>query len=145
MVYVAASGTTSYIIEFEVYDSSSTTGALLAGLAYNTGSLVAYYDIWGAAGGATAISLKTMTKGTWASEGFVAVDGTNMAGRYQLGVPNACLAAGASGVTIRLGGAANMVSVTLHICLIASPADVAALVTPASASDLDAAFNRNID
>lgn len=112
-----APGSESVIIEFPVFDSSSSTGALLTGLAYNTGSLVAYYDRWGAAGGATQISLVTMTKGTWTSGGFVAVDGTNFTGVYQLCIPNAALAAGVNGVTIKLSGAANMVPKVIDILL----------------------------
>jgi hypothetical protein len=118
MDYTIVMDKESFLVNFPVYDSSSTTGALLSDLAYNTASLVAYYDRWGASGGATAITLATMTKGTWASGGFVAVDGTNMAGRYQLGIPNAALANGANGVTITLQGAANMVPVTLNISLL---------------------------
>jgi hypothetical protein len=131
MNYVITAGSTSYIIEFSVYDSSSTTGARLAGLTFETASLVAHYDRWGAAGAATAITLATMTKGTWASGGFVAVDGTNQAGKYQLCIPNAALATGVNGVSITLQGAANMVPVSLEITLLdlATPAEVAAEVT----------------
>ena len=118
MLITVPAGTTSKIIEFPVYDSSSTTGALLTGLTYNSGSLTAYYDRVGVAGAATAMSLATMTKGTWATLGFVAVDGTNMPGVYQLGVPDAALAAGATQVTIHLKGAANMVPVVIVIQLV---------------------------
>ena len=76
-----------------VYDSSSTIGALLAGLAYNSSGLTAYYYRSGAAS-STSMSLATMTMGTWATLGFVAVDGTNMPGLYQLGIPNAALTTG---------------------------------------------------
>ena len=112
-------GTTSKLIEFPVYDSSSTIGALLAGLTYNSSGMTAYYDLWGAAGGASVMSLVTMTKGTWTSLGFVPVDGTNMPGVYQLGIPNAALT-GAQGVTIYLKGASNMVPVVLMIELTAT-------------------------
>jgi hypothetical protein len=136
MDYTIVMDKESFLINFPVYDSSSTTGALLGGLAYNTASLVAYYDRWGASGGATAITLATMTKGTWASGGFVAVDGTNMAGRYQLGIPNAALANGANGVTITLQGAANMVPVTLNISMLdlATAAEIGAEVSTAGIS-----------
>jgi hypothetical protein len=117
MLLTIPAGTTSKIIEFPIFDSSSTTGALLAGLAWNSGSLTAYYDRVGAAGAATAITLATMTKGTWVTLGFVAVDGTNMPGIYQLGVPDAALAAGATQVTINLKGATNMVPVVIVIQL----------------------------
>lgn len=112
-------GTTSKLIEFPVYDSSSTIGALLAGLTYNSSGMTAYYDLWGAAGGASVMSLVTMTKGTWTSLGFVPVDGTNMPGVYQLGIPNAALT-GAQGVTIYLKGASNMVPVVIQIELTAT-------------------------
>lgn len=110
-------GTTSKDIPIPVYDSSSTTGAKLAGLVYNSGSLTAYYSRQGAAGAATAISLATKTKGTWVTSGFVAIDGTNMPGDYELGIPDAALAAGATWVMVQLKGAANMVPVTIVIQL----------------------------
>jgi hypothetical protein len=108
-------GSTSQIIEFPIYDSSSTIGATLAGLVYNTASLTAYYNRQGAAGSATAMSLVTMTKGTWVSLGFIAVDAVNIPGVYQLGIPDAAIAAGVSYVTICLKGAANMVPLILEI------------------------------
>jgi hypothetical protein len=59
-----------------------------------------------------------MTVGTWASGGFVVVDGTNMPGLYQLGIPDAALASGASQVVILLKGATNMAPVVLEIQLV---------------------------
>ncbi len=137
-------GTTSKLIEFPVYDSSSTIGALLAGLTYNSSGMTAYYDLWGASGSATSMSLVTMTKGTWTSLGFVAVDATNMPGMYQLGIPNAALT-GATGVTIYLKGATNMVPVVLVIELTSAtdyPANVQQLLgtawlTPGTAGTPD--------
>ena len=112
-------GSTSQMVEFDVFDSSSTVGARLAGLVYNTSSLTAYYNLQNAAGAATAISLVTMTKGTWTSGGFVAVDATNMPGVYQLCLPNAAVAAsaGVNYVTVVLKGATNMVPVVLNVRL----------------------------
>ena len=86
---------------------------------YNASGMTAYYDLWNASGAATSMSLVTMTKGTWTSLGFVAVDGTNMPGVYQLGIPNAALT-GATGVTIYLKGATNMVPVVIQIELTAT-------------------------
>jgi hypothetical protein len=117
MNYVIVPDSTSQLIEFPVYDSSSATGALLASLTFETANLVAYYSRWGVAGSAVAMTLATMTKGTWATRGFVAVDGTNQIGRYQFGIPDAAIAAatGVTGVTITIQGATNMVPVTLNI------------------------------
>ncbi len=112
-------GTTSKDINIFIQDSSVATGAGLIGLAYNSGSLTAYYHRQGA-NAATAITLATKTVGTWATGGFVAVDGTNMPGVYELGIPDAALASGATWVIIMLKGASNMAPVVLEIELLAT-------------------------
>jgi hypothetical protein len=118
MDFIIPKGSTSVILPISVYDSSSTVGAKLAGLTFETASLTAYYNRLGAAGAATAISLVTATKGTWTSSGFVAIDGTNMPGDYELHIPNAALATGANFVSVQLKGAANMVPVNVLIQLV---------------------------
>jgi hypothetical protein len=110
-------GTTSRDIIVPIYDSSITTGAKLSGLVYNTSGLVAYYTRQGVAGAAVQISLADKTKGTWASGGFIAADGTNMPGDYELGVPDEALAAGAAWVKIQLRGASNMKPVDIIVDL----------------------------
>lgn len=110
-------GTTSKLLQLFIQDSSSTTGAGLTGLVFNTASLTAYYYREGAAS-ATAITLATMTLGTWATGGFIVVDGTNMPGLYQLGIPDAALATGANSVVIYLKGATNMVQTLAEIQLV---------------------------
>lgn len=111
-------GTTSKDVNIFIQDNSVNTGAGLTGLAYNSGSLTAYYHRQGA-NAATAITLATKTLGTWATGGFVAVDGTNMPGVYELGLPDAALASGATWVVIMLKGATNMAPVVLEIELTA--------------------------
>lgn len=111
-------GTTSKLVQVFIQDSSSTIGAGLTGLVFNSGSLTAYYYREGAAS-AVAITLATMTLGTWATGGFVVVDGTNMPGCYQLAIPDAAVAAGAKSVLIMLKGAANMAPTLLEIELTA--------------------------
>jgi hypothetical protein len=113
--YTVNKGATSQIIPFSAYDSSSTTGAKLTGLVYNTASLTAYYSRTGVTGSATAISLVTATKGTYTSSGFIAVDATNMPGDYELHIPNAALATGADSVFIQIKGATNLVPVNIFI------------------------------
>lgn len=112
-------GTTSKDINIFAQDSSVATGAGLTGLVFNSGSLTAYYHRQGAAS-AVAITLATKTVGTWATGGFVVVDGTNMPGLYELGIPDAALAAGAAWAIIMLKGAANMAPVVLEIELTAN-------------------------
>jgi len=113
-------GTTSYLARIFVQDSSSTTGAGLTGLAYNSSGLVCYRarDDDGNAGG-TAISLASATKGTWTSGGFVEKDATNMPGVYEFGIPNAALASGSKSVLILFKGATNMAPCPLEIELTA--------------------------
>ena len=70
-------------------------------------------------GAAVAITLVTATKGTWTSSGFIAIDGTNSPGNYELHIPDAALATGVDGVWVTLKGAANMVAVEIYIDLVA--------------------------
>lgn len=116
-IFNIPAGTTSKDIIVPVYDSSVTTGAKLTGLVYNTSGLAAYYTRQGVAGAAVQISLVDKTKGTWTSGGFKAADETNMPGDYELGIPDAALAAGATWVKIQLRGAANMKPVDILIDL----------------------------
>jgi cell division protein ZapA (FtsZ GTPase activity inhibitor) len=111
-------GTTSKLLDIFIQDSSSTTGAGLTGLVFNSASLTAYYYREGAAS-ATAITLATMTLGTWATGGFVVVDGTNMPGCYQLGIPDAAIASGAKSVLVMLKGATNTAPLVLEVELTA--------------------------
>lgn len=111
-------GSTSEIWQVFIQDSSSSTGAGLAGLAFNSSSLTAYYhrdtDTT-----ATAITLVTMTVGTFTSSGFKEIDATNMPGWYQFCPPNAALASGAKSVGIQLKGATNMAQLNIEVQLTA--------------------------
>ncbi len=124
-------GTTSRIIDVFIQDSSSAVGAGLTGLVFNSGSLTAFYYLNDAPTGATAITLVTMTIGTFASSGFIEVDAADMPGVYSLGVPNAALT-GADSVIIYLKGATNMAPVVLEIQLTNyDPYDVVRMVMTA--------------
>lgn len=131
--YSVEAGQESVLLDIFVGDSSSTTGAGLTGLAYNSGSLSCYYHRSNGTEG-TAISLATMTAGTWATGGFVQVDATDMPGVYQLGIPNAAFAAGATYATIQCKGATNMVPTTVRV-QIAPPVEVASAQASAISSD----------
>lgn len=120
---LVAVGTTSVLVDVFISDSSSTTGAGLTGLVFNTASLTAYYHRSNG-NAAVAMSLATMTLGTWATLGFVVVDGTNMPGWYQLGVPDAAFASGARQVSIILKGATNMAPCNLSFDLTAATPSV---------------------
>lgn len=101
-------GSTSVILDdVFIQDSSSTTGAGLGGLVFNTASLTCYYHR-NTASASVSVSLATMTLGTWATGGFKEVDATNMKGMYSFCPPDAAVAAGAQSVTFYFQGAANM-------------------------------------
>src|SRR3954470_1709980 len=124
MKLVRKAGATSNILQVFVQDSSSTTGAGLTGLVFNTSSLVAYYhrdtDTT-----ATAITLVTMTVGTFTSSGFKEIDATNMPGWYQFCPPNAAIASGAKSCAIHLKGATNMAPLPIEVQLVAVNPDSA--------------------
>lgn len=109
-------GVTSEIWQIFIADSSSSTGAGLTGLVFNSSSLTAYYhrdtDTT-----ATAISLVTMTVGTFTSSGFKEIDATNMPGWYQFCPPNAAIASGAKTCAFLLKGATNMAPLPIEVDL----------------------------
>jgi hypothetical protein len=120
--YVYA-GLTSQTIDIFLQDSSSSTGQGLAGLVYNSASLVASYRK-GATGSRTAITLATQTVGgAWSSGGFVEIDATDMKGVYRLDIPNAAVDTEGF-VTLYLYGATNLLPTALRIDCRPLPVDV---------------------
>lgn len=109
----AATDVTVYLF---AQDSSKTTGEGLTGLAYNTGSLVAYYVR--PLGSATQITLATQTvTGAHSDGGFKEIDATNMPGVYRLDLPDAVCATGVPSALVMLKGATNLAPVLLEIQL----------------------------
>lgn len=107
-------GATDQTIDVFILDSSSSIGAGLTGLVYNTASLVCYYRK-GATGTPTALTLATQTVGGAHSDGgFVAVDGTNCPGQYRLDLSDTIVAT-AGMVTVYLRGATNMAPCVIEI------------------------------
>lgn len=104
MKLALAPAVTSKIIR--VYLTTLSTGAALTGVVF--GDITARYIIEGAAS-SVAITLATMTVGTWATGGFKEIDATNMPGWYELGVPNAAFASGNSvGIQIKANGGTSV-------------------------------------
>ncbi len=94
-------------------------GLAMTGLVFNTSGLVWAYrrEDAGNAGG-TSVTLATATLGTWTSGGFKETDATKHPGHYEIGLPDAALAVGASWVVMTLQGVSNMAPVELEIQLI---------------------------
>lgn len=101
-------GQTSQSVVLFLQDSSSTTGAGLQSLAYNTSNLEAWYKV-GATGALTQITLASLAsdESAWTSGGFVKISDTNAAGGYRLDMPNAALAL-EDYVSLLVKGAANL-------------------------------------
>src|SRR3990167_7538527 len=118
MKLILKKGASSQTALVFVMDSSSTAGAGLTGLTFESAGLSWYYYREGAGTGATQVTLATMTIGTWATGGFVQLDATDMPGWYDLGIPNAALLTGASFVGMQLKGATNMAPTNVEIQLV---------------------------
>jgi hypothetical protein len=117
MKFIIKKDKTSKFIDIFISNSTSTAGAGLSGLVYNSAGLKCYYIREGDAS-PTEISLVNATVGIWISGGFKEIQATNMKGRYQLGLPNAVLATGADFVSIELYGVSNMAQLPIEIQLV---------------------------
>lgn len=119
MKLIVKAGKTSQTLNVFIADSSSTTGAGLTGLAYNTASLTAYYCRPQAAAASITLATLAAVNSAWSSGGFKEIDSTNMPGWYRFDVPDAVIAAGVDSVAIHLKGAANMAPLPIEINLVA--------------------------
>lgn len=126
-------GTTSKRLSIFIQDSSSTTGAGLTGLLFSSAGLAWYYWREDEANvGATVVTLATMTRGTWATGGFIEKDAANMPGFYEIGIPNAALATGADWLAMELRGATNMAPLAMRIDLVGNVVKDAVDLLPAA-------------
>ena len=105
-------GLTSLSLPVVVYDTTSTTGAGLSGLTHTTSGLILEYRRAGQSTW-TSVTLVSKTLGTYVSGGIVA--NGSRAGRYEVDIPDAAIAAGVRMVEICLRGAANMHPVDIEI------------------------------
>lgn len=122
-------GATSEIWQIFIADSSSTVGLGLAGLAVG-GTVPTVYYHRDTDTTATAVTLVSMTVGTFTSSGFKEIDGTNMKGWYQFCPPNAAIASGAKSVAFHFAGATNQAALPIEVQLTAvNPDSATAFIT----------------
>ena len=107
---------TDVTVEIFIQDSSSTTGAGLTGLVFNSAGLACYYVRPLAVAAALSLVTQTVT-GAHTDGGFVEIDATNMPGVYRLDLSDAIVATGKDNVSVMLEGATNMAPVLLEIQL----------------------------
>ncbi len=126
MILWRTAGTTSDIWQLYIED---VFGVPLTGLLFNTSGLTAYYHR-STDTTATAISLVTMTVGTFTASGFKEIDATNMPGWYQFCPPDAVLATGANSAALSLKGAVNMrdVFVEIQLTVASAASNIAAIL-----------------
>lgn len=105
-------GTTSLSLPVIVYDNTSTTGAGLSGITHSSSGLVFEYRRQGQSTW-TSVTPVSKTLGTYTSGGIVASG--SRAGRYEIDIPDAAVAAGARFVEVCLRGVANMHPVDIEI------------------------------
>jgi hypothetical protein len=111
-------GVVDQTIDIFVNDSTSTTGAGLTGLVFNTASLVCYYRK-GATGAVTQLTLATQTvTGAHSDGGFVELSSANMPGMYRLDLSDTMVAATGM-LTIMLKGATAMAPVAIELEIVA--------------------------
>lgn len=124
MQLIIKKGTTSKRIPIKIKDSSSSTGAGLTGLTNASSGLTWYYwrEDAGNTGG-VSVSVVSATLGTWTSGGFIQKDATFVRGQYEIGIPDAALATGASWVTMQLRGVTNMAETDIIIQLVSYDPD----------------------
>jgi hypothetical protein len=131
MKQIIKQGATSKRLVVFIQNSSLATGAGLTGVtAAASGFNWYYYREDNNA--ATVVSGTTETLGTWTSGGFTEISSAHMPGFYEIGVPNAVLAATNSPTwaTMQLSGVANMVPVNIEIEL--SAFDLTTATQPAN-------------
>ena len=127
-------GSTDQSIDVFLQDSSSSTGAGLTGLLYNSAGLTCYYRE-GATGTSTQLTLATQTVGGAHSDGgFVEVDSTNMPGVYRLDLSDTMVSDEGYN-TIYLQGATNLLATAIRINLNPVPSDVVKVDGNATAAD----------
>ncbi len=110
--YAMTPAATSQTLYFRVFDSTSSAGALLTTLVYNTAGLTCTYTR--IKGTQTAITLATQTAtGSYSSGGFVHVGN----GWYRLDIPDAVVASGVDDAFVECHGATGMVPTKTTISL----------------------------
>jgi hypothetical protein len=112
MKLIFPAGTTSKKIRIYIQDSTKVDGSGLTGLVYNTSGLT-WYWIEDGDSSSTSVSIVTATLGTYTSGGFKEVDGTNMPGIYEIGLPTGVLAGGTANTMLK--GVTNMAPVLIEI------------------------------
>lgn len=103
-----------------IFVQNSTTGVAMTGLTNASSGLTWYYYREDSTA-ATVVSVVGETLGTWTSGGFVEISSTHLPGFYEIGVPNAVLAATNSPAWVVMGvfGVASMTPVNVEIQLTA--------------------------
>lgn len=107
-------GATSVSVALFIQDSSSTTGAGLTGVLFNSSGLTCYAVVPGSSAAAITLATLAAANSAWSSGGFKEIDSTNMPGWYRFDIPNTNISTGRS-VGIHFKGVTNMAPLPLEI------------------------------
>jgi len=105
---------TSQSIDIFIPNSSSTTGAGLTGLVFNSAGLTCAQRVGNAAAAAITLATLTLPTSAYSSGGFKEVDSSLMPGVYRFDIPNAQLTT-AGILILYFKGATNMAPVVVEI------------------------------
>lgn len=125
-------GSTSWVDQIFIFDSTSTTGGGKTGLAYNTSGLTCYYKRSNGTASVSVSLASIATLGTFVSGGFKEIDSTGMPGVYEFHPPNAALATGATSVTFFFVGATGGAPIGIKYELVAAGSDPWTTAIPGS-------------
>lgn len=109
-------GSTNVTIDIFIQDSSSTTGAGLTGLVFDSAGLTCFFRE-GATVAAVELTLVTLALITTAHAdgGFKEIDATNMPGMYRLDLSDTIVSGTNPYVTLILKGATNMAALPIEL------------------------------
>lgn len=105
-------GTTSVFARVFIGQASAPSQGAIG---LTSGNLTSWY--WIRAGGTTSSvqALSGGTTGTFAAGSLIQIDGVNMPGLYEIGIPNASITSGTLSVDHYIGGTAGICPVVYHI------------------------------
>ena len=116
MKCIVATSTTNKNVDVFIQDSSSTTGAGLAGVGPTSLTVVFHVENELVA---STTALTAGTLGTWGSSHWASINGTNAPGAYQYGIPNQAIASISLGLSsvfyFKDAGSNNIAPMSLEV------------------------------
>lgn len=143
MRYITA-GSQNISLETFLLDATSSVGAGVTGILYNTSGLLARY--YRTDTGPVNITLATQTPtGVFSAGGFTEISATGLPGLYRLDLPDAICAAGAESAVVYVFGPSNVVAAPIGLQFRSVPTTVETITSGSLADITDGIFNGLVD